>query len=163
MRARLIAAAGLALAAAGGCGGTLDANAGGHVRVERRADRTTGVMDEPGRAEYCPTDSLLTIIAVGHDRGAGFAVKTVLPLKGPGSFAVQSQMGGPGTATAAFRLASGAARVGTSGTIRLEETGSVSGDFDVAVPDTGRKPVRFRGSLERVPLRPGVPASCPRP
>jgi len=164
MRPRLIAAAALALAAAGGCrgAGVQDSGAGGHLSVERSAGRTTRVMDEPGRAEYCPTDSLLTIIAVGPDRGAGLAVKTTLPLKGPSSFAVQRQLGGVGTGTAAFRLASGTARVGTSGTIRLQESGSVSGTFDVAVPDTGKKPVRFRGSLARIPLRPGIPASCPR-
>jgi len=161
MRPRLIAAATLALAAGGCGGGAPDANAGGHVRVERAAARTAGIMDEPGRAEYCPADSLLTIIAVGHDRGAGFAVKTALPLQGAGSFLVRPQLGGVGTATAAFRLASGTARVGTSGTIRLQESGSVSGTFDVAVPDTGRTPVRFRGTLARIPLRPGIPASCP--
>jgi hypothetical protein len=158
MRRRVIAAAALALVAGASCGTGSDAD--GHFRVERHARRTTTLIDDPGRAEYCPAESLLTVIAIGRNGAAGFAVRTALPLRQVSVFAVQPLLGGVGTATAAFRLASGAARVGTAGQLRLQPSATIDGDFDVAVPDSLGLTVPFKGKLSRIPVQTGSPARC---
>jgi hypothetical protein len=163
MRGRVIAAATLALVAGVACdvGCGDGSGAGGHLRVERMARRATPLMDEPGRAEYCPVDSVLTIIAIGHDRAAGFAVRTALPLREARTFAVQPVLGGVGTATAAFRLVGGSARLGSAGRLRLEPSPGIVGEFEVAVPDSAGIRVRFTGKLSHIPIRNVPPASCP--
>ena len=162
MRRRVIAAAALALVAGAACGGGgTGSDVGGHLRVERRGSRTTTLMDEPGRAEYCAAETLLTIIAIGRNRGAGFAVRTAFPLREPRTFLVQPVLGGLGTATAAFRLVNGSARLGTAGSLRLEPSPGIDGEFEVTVPDSAGTPVQFRGKVSRIPIRSGSRESCP--
>ena len=163
MRLRVIAAAAFALIAAA-CSGRQGTASGadGHIRVERTTQRTTTVLDEPGRADYCPIDSLLTIIAVGHGRAAGFAVRTLFPFREARAFVVQPMLAGLDTATAAFRLAGGAARIATAGRVRLEASTRIEGEFDVAVPDSTGIAVRFRGNLSHITIRTGLSASCSR-
>jgi hypothetical protein len=158
MRRRVIAAAALALVAGASCGTGSDAD--GHFRVERTTRRTSTLLDEPGRAQYCSTDSLLTIIAIGRNGAAGFAVRTTLPLRQASAFDVQQALGGLGTATAAFRLASGAARLGTAGRLRLQPAATIEGEFDVTVLDSLGAAVQFKGRLSRIPLRKGASALC---
>ncbi len=117
-------------------------------------------MDEPGRAEYCPADTLLTVIAVGHNRGAGLAVRTAFPLREPRTFVVQPVLGGLGTATAAFRLVTGSARIGTAGKLRLEPSATVDGEFEVTVPDSAGTSVEFKGKVSRIPVGSGSRESC---
>jgi len=164
MRRRVIAAAALALLAGAACGvGPGSApGASGHLRVVRKAGRTSTVLDEPGRAEYCSPDSILTIIALGRDRAAGFAARAVLPLAGTVTFDVKPELGGAGTATAAFRLPSGSARLGVSGRLRLTSAGALEGDFEIALPDSGKIPVRYEGALSGIPVH-DAPASCAHP
>jgi len=165
MRRTLIAIACLALLAGVGCDAGVDggAGSGGHLRVVRKAARTSTLMDEPGRAEYCASDSLLTIVALGRGHGAGFAIRTTLPLRQTTGFGVQSTLAGPGSATAAFRLADGSGRVAASGQLRLRAATDVGGDFDVSISDTAGTPVRYVGTLENIPVRALPPASCPHP
>jgi len=158
MRRRVIAAAALALVAGASCGTGSDAS--GHFRVERGGRRATTLLDEPGRAEYCPSESLLTIIATGRQGAAGFAVRTILPLVQARAFAVQPVLAGVGSATAAFRLPSGAARLGTAGQLRLQPSVAVDGEFDVTVPDSAGRTVQFKGRLTHIPLRTGTPTRC---
>jgi len=163
MRGRVIAVVALAFVTAScDAGRGAEAGADGHLRVERETKTPSTIMDEPGRADYCPADSVLSIIAIGHNRAGGFAARTVLPLRGPTVFGVQPVLGGAGTATAAFRLVSGSAKLGAGGQIRLEPGRSLSGDFDVTVPDTGTALVHFKGTLSGIPLSSRPPASCPR-
>jgi len=127
--------------------------------VERVAKRATRLMDEAGRAEYCLADSVLTIIAIGRDRAAGLAARVAPPLRVARNFVVQPVLGGDGTATAAFRLANGSARLGATGTLRLEPSGTISGEFDVTVPDSAGTLVRFKGKLSHIPVR-NIPAGA---
>jgi hypothetical protein len=162
MRRRVIAAAALALVAGAACdlGVGTGSGAAGHLRVERAAHPPLKLMDEAGRADYCSADSLLTIIAIGYDRAAGLAVRVTLPLRAARTFVVQPQLGGVGTATVAFRLANGSARIGSAGTIRLDRSGAISGDFEFAVPDSAGTLERFKGKLSRIPVRNAPPGAC---
>jgi hypothetical protein len=153
----MIAPVALALVAAA-CG--TGSGADGHVRVERTAKRTTTLMDEPGRADYCLADSVLVIIAIGRNRAAGLAARTLLPLREMHTFVVRPELGGLGTATAAFRLVNGSARLGTSGRLRLEASDTLEGEFEIAVPDSASTTVRFKGKLSRVPIRSDPSAAC---
>lgn len=161
MRRRVIAAAALALVAGAACdvGPGTGSDAAGHLQVERVAKRTIKLMDEAGRADYCAAESLLTIIAIGHGQAAGLAVRAVLPVRAPRTFVVQPVLGGDGTATAAFRLANLSARIGAAGMLRLEPSGTISGDFEVAAPDSAGTLVRFKGKLSHIPVR-NVPAGA---
>jgi hypothetical protein len=156
MRRRVIAAAAVALVAGCGSGPTAD----GRLVVERVAKLTTKLMDESGRADYCSADSLLIITAIGHDRTAGFAVRTMLPLHSPRTFMIQPALGNVGTATAAFRLANGSGRLAAAGTLRLELSGTISGNFEVTVGDSAGTTVRFKGRLLHIPVRHLPPAAC---
>ena len=164
MRGRVIAVVAVGLAAGAACsaGRWIPSGTGGRVRVERIARRTTILVDEPGRAEYCPIDSLLTIVATGPAPAAGFAVRVLFPLRAARSFVVQSALAGLDTATAAFRLENGSARVATAGGLRLQGSATLDGDFDLSVPDSGGNTVRFKGTLSRLPTRSGPSASCSR-
>ena len=164
MRGGLIAVAAVGLAAGAACsaGRWIPSGTGGRVRVERMARRATILVDEPGRAEYCPLDSLLTIVATGPAPAAGFAVRVVFPLRAARSFVVQATLAGLDTATAAFRLDDGSARVATAGVLRLQASATVDGDFDLSVPDSGGNTVRFTGTLSRLPTRSAPSASCSR-
>ncbi len=164
MRGRVIAAAALGLVAGAACSASqgTESGAGGHLRVERIAKRSTTIVDEPGRAEYCPIDSILTIIAIGHNRAAGFAVRTLFPLRAARSFVVQPALAGLDTATAAFRLVNGSARVATAGSLRLEPSATIDGQFEVAVPDSAGTTVTFKGTFAHLPIRSGPSASCSR-
>ena len=162
MRRRVIAAAALAIVAGTACGGGPGSGLGaaGHLRVERMAKRSTRLMDESGRAEYCAAESLLVIMAIGHGQAAGLAVRAGFPLRAPRIFVVQPVLGGDGTATAAFRLVNGSARIGAAGTLRLEPSAVVSGDFEVAAPDSAGRPVRFKGRLSGIPVQNLPPGGC---
>jgi hypothetical protein len=156
MRRRVIAAVALVAGAACGTGSAAD----GRLLVEREAKRTTRLMYEPARADYCAADSLLIITAIGRDRTAGFALRVRLPLQAARTFVVQPMLGSVGTATAAFRLPSGSGRLATAGTIRLEASGTVSGDFDVTVGDSAGTTVRFKGELHHAPVRQLPAGAC---
>lgn len=160
----MIAAAALALLAGASCGvgpGT-ESGISGHLRVVRETGHSSTVMNEPGRAEYCLSDSILTIIALGQNRAAGFAARTIFPFQAA-SFDVRPELGGVGTATAALRLPTGFARLGVSGRLRLESSGSLDGDFEIAVPDSGKTLVRYKGTLSGIPIRNAPAGSCAHP
>jgi len=164
MRGRVIAAAALAFLAGASCGvgpGS-DSGAGGHLRVVREAGRTSTVMNDPGRAEYCPSDSILTVIALGDNRAAGLAVRTLFPFRAT-SFAVLPELGSVGTATAAFRVPNGSARLGVSGRLHLEASVVLGGDFEIALPDSGKTHVLYRGTLSGIPIRNAPAGSCAHP
>lgn len=156
MRRRVIAATALALVAGCGTGSTAD----GRLVVERVAKPTTKLIDEPGRADYCSADSLLIITAIGRDRTAGFAVRTKLPLPSARTFMIQQALGNVGTATAAFRLANGSGRLASAGTVRLELSGTISGDFVVTVADSAGISVPYKGTLRHIRVRNLPPGAC---
>ena len=162
MRRRVIAAAVLALVAGTACGGGPGTGSGaaGHLRVERVAKRSARLMDEGGRAEYCAAESLLVIMAIGHGQAAGLAVRAGFPLRAPRTFVVQPVLGGDGTATAAFRLVNGSARIGAAGTLRLQPSGVINGDFEVTAPDSAGTLVRFKGRLSGIPVQNLPPGGC---
>ena len=158
MRRPFIAAAALGLmgVASGACSGAGgEANAGGgRVVVERVARGSTRLLDDPGRATFCPDDSLLVVVAVGRKWTGGIAMRVALPLGQPRTFTVQPALGDAGTASAVFRpLEAGAAQYASAGSVRLEGRGPVSGTFDLTAPDSAGIHVAFRGRWSQVPLR----------
>jgi len=165
---RLFLAAALAALAGGACSagrgpGASPFPAGGRFTAERVARRTTTLIGGPAWATYCPSDSLLVIVAIGRAWSGGLAVRAVPPLDVPRDFQVQLSLGRVGTATAAFRApAAGAARVGVGGTVRLAVTTAVDGRFDIALPDSGGQRISIRGAFSRIP-RVTLPASTCTP
>lgn len=164
MRRPLLAAALTVLAAACGAGRGVGASpfpVGGRFRAEHVARLTTTLIDGPGWATYCASDSVLVIVALGRTWSGGLALRT-FPLGGaPGDFRVQLALGDLGSATAAFRTSdAGPARVGTGGSVRVAVTSSISGRFDIALPDSGRQHESIRGVLTRIPVSMLPAATC---
>jgi len=163
MRWRAGVAHGLAVAALAGCGAIGGGGTGGYgdMHVERvLPGRTSTLLDEPAFATYCAGDSLLTIVAVGGGGEAGLAVRAAIPLRTARTFTVEAALADTSSATAAVRLRTGSARVGISGTVRLQVGSRISGDFDVALPDSAGTHPRLKGRLSRIPVRDGSPATC---
>ena len=165
MRRLLLAAALPALAgaacSAGGGPGTSPFPAGGRFTAERVAQRSTALISGPAWATYCPSESLLVVVALGRAWNGGVAVRAVQPLDVARDFQVQMSLGDVGTAEAAFRSpAAGAARVGVGGTVRLAVTTTVDGRFDIALPDSAGQHVSIRGTLSRIPIATLPAAMC---
>lgn len=157
MRRLLLAAALPALAGAacdaGHGAGTSPFPDGGRFLAERVARRTTTLVNGPAWATYCPSESLLVIVALGRTWSGGLALRAVLPLPVPRDFQVQMSLGDVGTASAAFRApAAGPAKVGVGGAVRVVVTTVVSGRFDVAIPDSGREHASIRGTMSQIPF-----------
>jgi hypothetical protein len=163
MRWRTVVTAALPLALAVGCGGGpgSEAGANGDLRADRVAGgRTSRFIDGPAVATYCPDDSLVTVVAVSRDGSVGFAVRTRLPLGHARSFAVARSLAESSSAALALRLKSGVARIGASGWIRLEGSATISGEFDVALPDSAGTRPRLTGRLAGIAVRTGKRAAC---
>jgi len=165
MRRLLLAAALPALAgaacSAGHGPGTSPFPAGGRFTAERVAQRTTTLISGPAWATYCPSDSLLVVVALGRAWNGGLAVRAVPPLNVPRDFRIRMSLGDVGTAEAAFRSpAAGVARVGVGGTVRVAATATVDGAFDVTLPDSAGKGVSIRGTLSRIPIVTLPAAAC---
>ena len=165
MRRLLLAAALPALAGAACSGpGTTPFPAGGRFTAERVARRTTTLVSGPAWATYCPSESLLVIVALGRAWNAGIAVRAVPPLSVQRDFQVQMALGDVGTAAAAFRApVAGVARVGVGGTVQVAATTAVDGRFDIALPDSGGQRVSIRGTLSRIPFTTLSAATCTPP
>ena len=163
---RLLLAAALPVLAGAACSadhglGTSPFPTGGRFTAERVAQRTTTIISGPAWATYCPSDSLLVIVALGRAWNGGLAVRTVPPLDVPRDFKVQLALGDVGTAEAAFRSpAAGAARVGVGGTVRMVSTTTVDGGFVVTLPDSAGKRISIRGTLSRIPIATLSAAAC---
>ncbi len=162
MRRLLLAAALPALAGAACSGpGTTPFPAGGRFTAERVAQRSTTLISGPAWATYCPSESLLVVVALGRAWNGGLAVRAVPPLNVARDFQVQMSLGDVGTAEAAFRSpAAGAARVGVGGTVRVAATTTVDGRFDITLPDSAGKHVSIRGTLARIPIATLPAAMC---
>jgi len=151
----------LVVVAGCGVGPRSEVGADGDLEVDRVVvGRTSRLLDGPALAAYCANDSLLTVVAVGRNGAAGIAVRTTLPLTRTKSFAVAPGPAVTASAAVAVRLGTGAARIGISGSLRLEGTTTVSGDFDVALPDSAGAHPRLTGRLSRIAIRTGPRAGC---
>ena len=166
---RLLLAAALPMLAGAGCragrgAGVSPFPIGGRFFAERVARGTATLIDGPAWATYCPSDSVLMITALGRSWNGGLALRAY-PLTGaPRDLRIGQSLGDLGTATAAFRApAAGGAHVGIGGTVRLEVNGTVSGRFDVALPDSARERVSIRGTLTRIPFSVLSAATCTPP
>jgi hypothetical protein len=166
---RLLLAAALPMLAGAGCSAGRGAGAspfpiGGRFLAKGVARQTTTLINGPAWATYCPSDSVLVIVALGRGWSGGLAVRTY-PLLGPQrDLKVQLALGDLGTATAAFRApAAGAAQVGVSGSVQVAVATTVSGRFDIALPDSGKKQVSIRGTLARIPFSVLSAATCSPP
>jgi hypothetical protein len=163
MRSRVVARVATVLLVVAGCGVGPGSEVGarGDLVVDRvAAGRSLRFLDEPAVATYCSNDSLLTIVAVGRNGAAGFAVRTTLPLSAPKTFQVAPALADTSSAEAVIRVRTGVARVGVSGRIRLEGSATISGEFDVALPDSAGARPRLTGRLSRIPVRTGTRAGC---
>jgi hypothetical protein len=159
----MVAMAALPLALLAGCrgGSGSDVGASGDLRADNVvAGRTSRFLDGPAVATYCSNDSLVTLVAVGRDGSVGFAVRTTLPLGHSKRIAVAPALAESSSATLAMRLKSGVARIGASGWIRLEGSGTLSGAFDVALPDSAGTRPRLTGRLAGISVRTGQRAAC---
>jgi len=166
---RLPLAAALSMLAGAGCGAGRGAGAspfpaGGRFLAERVARRTMTLVDGPAWATYCPSDSVLMITILGRSWSGGLALRTY-PLAGVArDFQVRRSLGDVGTATAAFRApAAGGAHVAIGGSVQVAVAGSVSGRFDVALPDSAKDHVSIRGTLTRIPFSVLSAANCSPP
>ncbi len=148
MSRRRVAAAALAALVAAACSAGPDA--AGRLLVERTAKGAGRLLDDPGHATYCPTDSQLTVVAVGRAWSGGLAMHVTLPVRAAVTLRVQRSPGGYGTATAAFRPVNGVARLGVSGTITLAPSSRVDGAFEVTVTDSVPPDAVFRGRLSHI-------------
>jgi hypothetical protein len=156
---RLLLTGALAVLAGAACDGT--GPGGGRFVAERVAARTTTLVRGPARATFCPDDSVLLIIALGRTWSGGFALRSAFPLIAARDFRVAPSLGGPGSATAAFRsLLAGRAELGVAGSIRLEPSRNVSGRFDVQARDSAGVQVRIQGELAGIPLSVLPKGSC---
>ena len=163
MRSRVVARVATVLLVVAGCGVGPGSEVGarGDLVVDHvAAGRSLRFLDEPAVATYCSNDSLLTIVAVGRNGAAGFAVRTTLPLSAPKTFQVAPALADTSSAEAVIRVRTGVARVGVSGRIRLEGSATISGEFDVALPDSAGARPRLTGRLSRIPVRTGTRAGC---
>ena len=167
---RLLLAAALPVLAGAACDARHGTGAGpfpdgGRFVAERVARRTTTLLDSPAWATYCLVDSSLVIVALSRGWNGGFALRAVLPIPTLQVFQIGGQLGGLGTATAGFRAPdAGAAHVGVGGTIRVAAPATtVSGSFDVSLPDSAGVHVAIRGTLARVPLALLTTATCRAP
>jgi hypothetical protein len=163
---RLLLAAALPLLAGPGCGagrgpGSTPFPVGGRFVAERVARRTTTLINAPAWATYCPSDSVLVITAIGRRWNGGLAIRTFPLVGAERDVRVQLALGDLGTATAAFRApAGGEAKVGVGGSVRVTVVGTVSGRFDITLPDSSQQHVSIRGALTRVPYSVLSAATC---
>ncbi len=161
MSPRLLAAAALLLAAGSiGCPGSRIAAAGGRLSVRRVTKPAGVILDAPALGRYCATDSTVTVIAVGRTWAGGIAVRTVLPVRRLTTFPVGRLLDTLGLATAAFRPIGGVARVGVSGSVRLQPGTDLRGSFDLSVTDSAGPNVILRGSFSRVRYQTARGGAC---
>jgi hypothetical protein len=165
MSSRRLASAALLLAASlPGCSGARPgahtASVDGRLTVHRVTAPGGIVLDAPAQARYCATDSTVTVIAVGRSWAGGVAVRTALPVERPTTFRVGRVLDTLGVATAAFRPTGGVARIGVSGTVRLESGPDLDGSFEVSVTDSTGPNVVFRGSFARVHYETAQGGAC---
>jgi hypothetical protein len=165
---RLFLAAALPMLAGAGCGAGRDAGAGpfpvgGRFLAERVARRTTSLVDGPAWATYCPSDSVLMITALDRRWNGGLALRTYPLVGAQRDLQVRPSLGDLGTATAAFRAAAGGAHVGTAGSVQVAVSGTVSGRFNVALPDSATEHVSIRGTLTLIPFSVLSAATCSPP
>lgn len=155
LRGRLAATSFVALVSAACSAGS----GAGRLVVERRTKGPGQLLDDSARAMYCASESLLTVVAVGRSWSGGLALRVVLPVRSPVTLRVQRTLGGPGTATAAFRPAAGVARLGVGGTVTLAASSAIDGDFEISVTDSAPPDAVLRGKLSRIAY--AVPSGPP--
>jgi len=166
---RLLLAAALPMLAGAGCGAGRGAGdspfpIGGRFLAERVARRTTTLVNGPAWATYCPSDSVLMITALGRRWNGGLALRTYPLIGARRDLQVRPALGDLGTATAAFRaVAVGGAHVGIGGSVQLAVSGTVSGRFHVALPDSAKEHVSIRGTLTLIPVSVLSAATCSPP
>jgi hypothetical protein len=157
--AALLLAAGL-LGCSGAGSAAHTASVDGRLTVRRETAPGGIVLDAPAQARYCATDSTVTVIAVGRTWAGGIAVRTALPLPRATTFRVGRVLDTLGVATAAFRPTGGVARIGVSGTVRLESGADLDGSFEVSATDSAGPNVVFRGIFARVHYETAQGGAC---
>ncbi len=152
MRRRVFAVAAVTALALAACAGAGDGAGGrsGRFVVERVTKGSGKLLDGPARATYCPSESLLTVVAVGRVWSGGLALRVALPLRASATFQVGRALGSSGSATAAFRPAGGVARFGVSGTVTLVPSSAIEGGLEVSVTDSSGPNAQFRGRLSNI-------------
>jgi hypothetical protein len=160
MSRRRLAAAVLAAVVSTACNGGADTS--GRLVVDRVTKGSGRLLDEPAHAIYCPAESLLTVIAVGGGWSGGLALHVVLPVRAAVTLPVRRPPTGFGTASAAFRPASGVARLGIGGTVTLAPSSVVDGVFSITVTDSTPPDATIRGRLSRIPYSTPSGPACLR-
>jgi hypothetical protein len=114
------------------------------------------LLDAAARALYCAGDSVLVIVALDTEWGAGLALRGRFPVGAARAFAVRPRLGEDGTAAAAFRSVADSvhrAVFGLRGFVRIEPGGQASGRFAIgAAPLPGHSdPLHLVGTFRTLP------------
>jgi hypothetical protein len=107
-----------------------------HLRVDRTAPDARTLLDAPAAARFCNLDGTLTITGIGAPWSAALAIRTAWPPRG--RYAVDSTLGGIGTAALAARAmgdSAAAPLVARTGSVDMDSGGALAGRFTAA---TGR-------------------------
>ena len=132
-----------------------------HLRVDRAGHSPRSLLDVPVEVSWCAADTALTIVGSDRSWSVAVAVRTPWPARSQ-EFALDSAIGGPGTAAIAIRPlrdSIGVALSAVRGTLKLNAGARAAGTLDF-VATGGRDTVRLTGSLSSALVTPG---GCPAP
>jgi len=132
-----------------------------HLRFDRAGASGGQLLDVPVEATYCAADTTLTIVGADRSWSVAIALRTPWPSRSL-EFALDSMVGGPGTAAVAIRPLKdsvGIAMTTVSGSLKLDAGPKASGRLDL-VAKSDRDTVRLVGTLAAVSVAPG---GCPTP
>lgn len=157
------------LAVASNCGGgpLAPPSAGrGRIVLHMAGPGRREIVNAPALATYCVRDSLLVVVGIGPDAGAGVAVAGLRP-KEVGETPVRPLAAARGELAAA-RLAvrlvepgDSSAHRGVSGVVRLLEFDSlVSGTVEATVLGPNGRTARLAGSWREIALDTASRAAC---
>ena len=135
-------------------GGDFPEAAAGRMVVAWRGG--SRLLDAEARATYCAGDSVLVIIALDTEWGAGLVLRGRFPVAAARSFAVRTRLGADGTAAAAFRSVADSvhrAVLGLRGFVRVEPGGQASGRFAIGAAPLpgGSEPLHLVGTFRALP------------
>jgi hypothetical protein len=142
----------------GGCGDNGDPRLGGSFTLSRGDQR---LLREQARADWCATDSTLSLVAVAPHWGVGVAARVPWPLRAADSVLVGAELGGANSAAIAVRPVVGDsvgwALVARRGWLEVRGGRTADGRFRVEAAGADSSPVRLDGEFHAVP----VGAMCP--
>jgi hypothetical protein len=139
-------------ATGGGQSGAVSVSAGSQILLEGPAD-----------AAWCDRDSAVALVVTGREWVLALVVRSVWPLDTAATFAMDSTLGGVGSAALALRPVGDSVRaayLGRAGSLRLQAGAVLKGDFDARATTTAGDSLAVRATLASVIVRND---GCPPP